>query len=57
MNTLISNEIDFVLGNFVIALDYNFFRLGIDDIMGGHPTEDIFPDNGYLLHFSGFHLP
>jgi len=57
MNALIADEIDLVLGNFVIALDQNFFSLGIDDVVGGHTTEDVLPDDGHLLYLSGFHLP
>ena len=45
MNALIADEIDLVLGNFVIALDQNFFSLGVDDVMGGHTAEDVFPDD------------
>ena len=43
MNAFFADQIELFLGDFMVALDEDFFGLRIDDVMGSHAAENIFP--------------
>ncbi len=56
MNSLLPDDIEFFLGDFLIALDDHLLALRIDDIVGRDSTQNIFPGDGHLLDLGRFHL-